>query len=126
MSNDLYIVGALCGLSLLGMLIWIAVALHMAYTKIDSILDTLNNCQAVNDRVFLRDLGPWGHLILIGNISSYVTFPKVFIKHGSLSAEDLCRLPNSITKKLKILQWSAIWLFSTLVFFVIVAELLRH
>jgi hypothetical protein len=125
MSNDLYIVGVLCGLSILGMLIWIAVALHMAYTKIDSILDTLNNCPAVKDRIFLRDLGPWGHLILIGNISSYVTFPRVFIKHGSLSAEDLGRLPTSITKKLKFLQWSAIWLFSILVFFVIVTEFLR-
>lgn len=95
-------------INLAGIFIWIFICLHMAYSKMDLILEHLKNCPAVTIRAPLRHGGVWGNLFLIGGISGLVTFPKYLIKKGLLDAEDLRSLPAPIVRKLAILQWSAL------------------
>ncbi|WP_423144599.1 hypothetical protein [Pseudomonas chlororaphis] len=95
---------------ILGTLIWIGVALHMAYTKMDELLDHLKNCSAIMARAPLKHGGPWGKLLLIGGISGIVTFPGFYLKRGELSAEDLKNFPALFKRKLAVLQWSVIGL----------------
>ncbi|BBN56315.1 hypothetical protein TRE132_44400 [Pseudomonas chlororaphis subsp. aurantiaca] len=66
MSTPEIVFGYLGGVVILGILVWIGVALHMAYTKMDELLDHLKNCSAIMVRAPLRHGGPWGKLLLIG------------------------------------------------------------
>ncbi|RKS24822.1 hypothetical protein BJ917_2303 [Pseudomonas sp. WPR_5_2] len=91
-------------------LAWIIVALHMAYTKMDMMLDLYKNCKAIMARAPLRHGGPWGNLMLIGGISGIVTFPNFYLKRGELSLEDLKNTPTSLRRRLAILQWSVLGL----------------
>lgn len=115
----------LCGLAILGMWIWIAVALHMAYTKMDWLLDLLKDSSAIRDRAFLNSGGPWGRLLLIGGVSGIVTFPSFYLKRGGIRTEDLERLPRPIKKKLVALHWTALTLLTSLTIFVALAEIIE-
>ncbi|MCO7572627.1 MULTISPECIES: hypothetical protein [Pseudomonas] len=95
---------------LIGMVIWIGVCLHLAYTRMDEILELLKNCSAVMNRAPLRHGGPWGKLLLIGGISGVITFPGVYLKHGGVSVEDLNNFPVRLKRKLAVLQWCVIGL----------------
>lgn len=95
-----------------GMFIWIGVALYLAYTRMDEMLEYLKNCSAVMIRAPLRFAGPWGKLLLIGGISGIVTFPGVYLKHGGVCVEDLKEFPAPLKRKLAVLQWTGIILLS--------------
>ncbi|MFI8482531.1 hypothetical protein ACIGCM_18345 [Pseudomonas sp. NPDC078700] len=110
MSSAEFMFGYLGGAVLLALLIWIGVALHMAYTKMDLMLEHLKNCPAIMVRAPLQNGGPWGKLLLVGGISGIVTFPSFYLKRGELSSEDLINFPVRLKRKLAILQWSVIWL----------------
>lgn len=112
MSMPNMIFGYLCGVVILGLFVWIGVALHMAYTKMDELLELLKNCSAIMARVPLRHGGPWGKLLLIGGISGIVTFPSFYLKRGELSANDLNHFPAPLKRKFALIQWSAIGLLS--------------
>lgn len=89
-------------------LVWITVALHMAYTKMDMMLEHLKNCTAIMVRAPLRHGGPWGKLMLVGGISGIVTFPNFHLRRGSLCLKDLEKFPATLKRKLAILQWT-VW-----------------
>ncbi|AJO79755.1 MULTISPECIES: hypothetical protein [Pseudomonas] len=110
MNTPEIVFGYLGGVVILGIFAWIGVALHMAYTKMDELLDHLKNCSAIMVRAPLRHGGPWGKLLLIGGISGIVTFPGFYLKRGELSAEDLNNFPAPFKRKLALLQWSVIGL----------------
>ncbi|POA64761.1 hypothetical protein [Pseudomonas sp. GW531-T4] len=110
MNTPEIVFGYLGGVVILGVFVWIGVALHMAYTKLDELLDHLKNCSAIMVRAPLRHGGPWGKLLLIGGISGIVTFPGFYLKRGELSAEDLNNFPAPFKRKLVVLQWSVIGL----------------
>ena len=96
--------GYIGGVVLLGVLVWIGIALHLAYTKIDLILAHLKNCPAIMIRAPLRHGGPWGNLLLIGGISGIITFQKFYLKRGELNADDLSKLPFMLVIG-KIVGW---------------------
>jgi len=102
-------------------LVWITVALHMAYTKMDMMLDLYKNCKAIMVRAPLRHGGPWENLMLIGGMSGIVTFPNFYLKRGELSLEDLKNTPTSLKRKLAILQWSVWGLLLVMSGFAIIA-----
>lgn len=91
-------------------LVWITVALHMAYTKMDWMLEQLKNCTAIMVRAPLKHGGPWGRLMLIGGISGIVTFPNFYLKRGELCPEDLEKFPANLKRKLAVLQWTLLGL----------------
>jgi hypothetical protein len=95
-------------IDVVGIFICLGVALHMAYTRTYRLLDYFTNSPAVITLSPLRHGGPWGRLLMIGAISSYVTFSKNYIKRGSLGEVDFINLPGPIKLKLIMLQWSVI------------------
>jgi hypothetical protein len=114
MSTAEFIFGCICGVAGLGMFIWLAVVLHMAYTQLDLMVEHLKNSQAVMTSASLRKGGPWGKLMLVGTISGAVTFPDFHLRKGKLDQNDLSSFPLPIKRKLVILQWSGMGLFCLL------------
>ncbi|MBV7512915.1 hypothetical protein [Pseudomonas sp. PDM25] len=102
------------GAVLLGLFIWIGICLHLAYARMDEMLERLKNCSAVMNRAPLRHAGPWGKLLLVGGISGIVTFPGIYLKHGGVSIEDLNSFPAPLKKKLAVLQWGVILLLAAM------------
>lgn len=98
-----------------GIFVCVGVALHMAYTRMDLMLEHLKNCSAVMVQAPLRDGGPWGKLLLVGWIAGVVTFPGYYLKHGGVSIEDLNNFPVPLKKKLIALKWAAIVLLAALI-----------
>ena len=60
-----------------------------------------------------KHTGPWGKLQLVGGIASAVTFPRFFLKHGLVSAEDISNFPLPLRRKRVALQWSIVGLIVT-------------
>ncbi|MGH8384486.1 MAG: hypothetical protein ACRESJ_03190 [Pseudomonas sp.] len=119
------VVSYLCGLVLLGQIVWLAVALHMARTKMDVILDLLYGGYTVSARDYYRAAGLMGQLRFIGQVSGIVTFPGAYLKHSSVRAEDLEKLPVSLKKELLIMHWSLIGLLIAMAVFVGLAEVIE-
>lgn len=106
--------GYLGGLVIILSFVWIGVALHMAYTKTDEMLEHLKNCTTIMARAPLRHGGALGKLLLVGGISGIVTFPGVYLKHGGVSIDDLARFPVLLKRKLAVLQWTGIGLLASM------------
>jgi len=88
-----------------GLFIIIGILLHLAYTKMDLMLDHLQNSPAVMIRAPFRNGGPWGNLFLIGAIMGVMTTPRLYLRDGGACAEDLKNFPADLKRKLVILQW---------------------
>lgn len=106
-----------------GIFLWIGVCLHLSYTQMDRMLDHFKNSSLLNTFVPLRQGGPWGRLVLVGSISSVITFPGFYLKRGSVNAEDLRCFPRALKRKLVILQWSGLILLVVMVCVGVVAKL---
>lgn len=114
-SNKVLLVIILTDFS--GIFIWIGICLYLAYTKMDLILEHLQNSPAITIRAPLRHGGPWGKLLLIGGISGIVTFPGFHLKRNQLSTQDLANFPIELRRKLVYLHWGAIGLSVIMVTF---------
>jgi hypothetical protein len=114
MSKTEMTFGFIGGGVLLLMFIWIVVALHMAYTKMDVIFEHLKSSPAITTLAFWRHAGPAGRLRMISNIADYVASPRKGIENGSICAEDLKNLPAPIKRKLIILHRSGLPLLGSL------------
>lgn len=64
-----------------------------------------------------------GKLVLVGSISSVITFPSFYLKRGSVNAEDLRCFASALKRQLVILQWSGLTLLVVMVFVGVVAKL---
>ncbi|MVW89942.1 hypothetical protein [Pseudomonas sp. PB101] len=117
MSKTETIFGFIGGGILLLIFVWIVVALHMAYTKIDILFEHLKNSPAITALAFWRRGGPWWRLRMISSIAHYVSAPREGIENGSISAEDIESLPKPIKCKLVIL-WRSVILLSGALFLV--------
>ncbi|MDP9528813.1 MULTISPECIES: hypothetical protein [Pseudomonas] len=104
------VLGVASGLVVLGVFVWIGVCLHLAYTRMDEMLELLKNSSAIMNRAPLMHGGPFGKLLLVGRISGVVTFPKIYLKHGAVCIDDLNKIPARLKRKLAVLQWCVIWL----------------
>lgn len=108
---------------IVGLMVWIGACLHLAYTKMDVMLEHLKNSPAITAWAPMRQGGPWGKLLLIGGISGLVTFPGPQLKTGQLSAEDLANFPDDLKRKLIRLYWGVIGLLLIMVTFGLAIQL---
>lgn len=106
-----------------GIFLWVGICLHLAYTKMDVMLEHFKNSPAITSWLPMRQGGPWGKLLLIGGISGLVTFPNYQLKRGQLSVDDLASIPPALKRKLVRLQRSAIGLVVVMVTFGIAVKL---
>jgi hypothetical protein len=87
-----------------GIFVWIGIALHLAYTKMDLMLAHLKNCPAVMIRAPFKNGGPSGRLFVQGAIMGLMTTPRLYLRDGGASAEDLKNFPADLKRKIIILH----------------------
>lgn len=63
-----------------------------------------------------------GRLLLVGSISSILTFPGFFLKRGLANAEDIDSFPLPLKRKLVMLQWSFIGLVVSIILLVVIGK----
>jgi hypothetical protein len=90
-----------------GLIICLGIGLHLAYTKLDLMLGYLKNCPAVTNRAFLAKGGPSGRLFVLGGITGLMTTPRLYLRDGGASAEDLNNFPVDLKRKLIRLHWAS-------------------
>ena len=104
------------GLSIFGGAVFcIGLSLHMAYTKMELMLEHLKNCSIVRTHAPLKYGGPWGKLMLIGWIAGVFAFPEYYLKRGQASLNDLNDFPANLRKKLVMLKWASLVLFAAMI-----------
>lgn len=103
-GNTIFLVIGL--IDFVGAFISIGISLHLAYTKMDVMLNHLQNCPAVMIRAPFRNGGPWGNMFLLGAIMGVMTTPRLYLRDGGACAEDLENFPADLKRKLVILQWT--------------------
>ena len=95
-----------------GVLVVFGAALYFGYTKGDALLECFPNSSSIITIPAHIDSGLLGKIRLVYSISSVVTFPRVFLKHGVVAAEDLVRFPSELRRKLVALQWTLLTVLS--------------
>lgn len=110
MTTVYLLLGTTGALVLVGILLWMAVALYVGYTRLGEIMACFQNSPGVRAKAFLRDAGILGKLNLIASISSLVTFPANALATADVCPEDLQSLPPLLRRKLIVLQCTLIFL----------------
>ena len=123
MSTIDFVIGCLCGAVIICMFVWIALALRIASTQMDLMLEFLRNCSFVENFSQFKQGGIWGKLLLVGSVSGVVTFPGLYIRLGTVDAEDIRRFPVQLKRRLVFLQWAGIVLISLLFLLVLVSKI---
>ena len=113
MSIEKIVFGLLGGILVIGAIIWIVIALRIAYTHLELMLKHLENSSTVTTLTQLKQGSLWGRVLLVGSISSVLTFPDFYIKRGRASAEDISLFPTLLKRKLVVLQWGGIVIMSS-------------
>lgn len=128
MNNAELIVASFGGLVLLGLFICIGVALYYGYTQGDQMCNHFKNSRSSITSATYRSSGPYGKIQLVGGIAFVVTFPKLFLKHGTLNVEDIKSFPLPLRRKLILLQWSIIGILTAMALLAIIeiSGILHH
>ena len=113
MSIEKIVFGLLGGILVIGAIIWLIIALRITYTHLDLMLKHLENSSTVTTLTQLKQGSLWGRVLLVGSISSVLTFPDFYIKRGRASAEDISLFPTLLKRKLVVLQWGGIVIMSS-------------
>lgn len=91
-----------------GLLIFLGVALHLAYAKMDVMLDHLKNCPAIMVRAPFKNGGAWGRLFVLGAVMGVMTMPNFYLRDGGADAKDLEGFPGGLRRKLIVLHWGGV------------------
>ena len=113
MSIEKIVFGLLGGILVIGAIIWLVIALRIAYRHLELMLKHLENSSTVTTLTQLKQGSLWGRVLLVGSISSVLTFPDFYIKRGRASAEDISLFPTLLKRKLVVLQWGGIVIMSS-------------
>lgn len=109
------VVGSLSCFVAVGLFICITLALYLGYTQGDQMSKYFKKSTSSMTSATQRHSGPYGKLQLVGGVSFVVTFPRFFLKHGILNAEDVKSFPLHLRRKLVALQWGFIGVFISMV-----------
>ena len=124
MTNTARLLGYLCGADILGLFILLGVALHLAYTRMDTMLSHLKNCPAVMVREPFKNGGPWGRLFLLSGIIGVITAPNIYLRDGGASAEDLINFPAPLKRRLILIKRGAWGLLCAMGAFVLLYKII--
>ncbi|MQT37224.1 hypothetical protein [Pseudomonas helleri] len=123
MSSVDFVVGCLCGAVIVCMFVWIVLALRIAFTQMDLMLGLLRNCSFIESLAKFKQGGLWGKLLLVGSVSGVVAFSGLYVRRGTVDAEDIRRIPVHLKRRLVFLQWAGIVLISLLFLLVLVSKI---
>ena len=82
------VVGSLSCIVIASLFICIALALYLGYAQGEEMTKHFKNSSSSITSATHRHSGPYGKMQLVGGISFVVTFPRFFLKHVILDAED--------------------------------------
>lgn len=116
------IIGCLGGLVIICQFICIGVALYLSYTKGDLMSSHFKSSSSLLAFGIYKSTSLHGRLLLVGSISSILTFPGFFLKRGLANAEDIDSFPLSLKRKLVMLQWSFIGLVVSMILLVVIGK----
>lgn len=94
------IIGGLGGLVIICQFISIGVALYLSYTKGDLMSSHFKNSSSLLALGIYKSTSLHGRLLLVGSISSILTFPGFFLKRGLANAEDIDSFPPRLSASL--------------------------
>lgn len=97
-----------------GLLIFLGVALHLAYAKMDVMLDHLKNCPSIMVRAPFKNGGAWGRLFVLAAIMGIMTMPNFYLRDGGANVKDLQSFPGNLRWKLIVLHWGGVVCISLL------------
>ena len=123
MSTVDFVVGCLCGAVIVCMFVWIVLALRIAFTQMDLMLGLLRNCSFIESLAKFKQGGLWGKLLLVGSVSGVVAFSGLYVRRGTVDAEDIRRIPVQLKRRLVFLQWAGIVLINLLFLLVLVSKI---
>lgn len=123
MSSVDFVVGCLCGAVIVCMFVWIVLVLRIAFTQMDLMLGLLRNCSFIESLAKFKQGGLWGKLLLVGSVSGVVAFSGLYVRRGTVDAEDIRRIPVHLKRRLVFLQWAGIVLISLLFLLVLVSKI---
>ncbi len=115
MSTPYLIHACIGAIILLGMLIWLAIALYIAKTRTTELADYFPNSPLIKLNT------PSKHDIIIkyfryiGTLAACVTFPSGHVDRAEINDQDLQNLPPHIKRLLKILYCTRIGLIFSLI-----------
>jgi MFS-type transporter involved in bile tolerance (Atg22 family) len=115
MSTSYIIQGCIGAITLLGMLIWLVIALYLAKTRASEFTKHFPNSLLIKLSTPSKHDGIVSQLLYIGALGSYTTFPSGHIKRGEISATDLLQLPAHIRRLFKIMHYTALGLIASLI-----------
>jgi hypothetical protein len=84
-------------ISFAGLIIVNAVLLYIAKTKIESILNSLQNSSIASSLLMLWHGGLWGRIYMMGEVFGILRNPATYIYQGKLSAKDIKNFPQPKT-----------------------------
>jgi hypothetical protein len=116
------IIGGLGGLVIICQFISIGVALYLSYTKGDLMSSHFKNSSSLLALGIYKSTSLHGRLLLVGSISSILTFPGFFLKRGLANAEDIDSFPLPLKRKLVMLQWGFIGLVVSMILLVVIGK----
>lgn len=76
--------------------------LYLGYTRMEEILSHVKNCKSITKSRFYLDLGPWGRLVMVGIVAGFLALPDLYIKNGSLDADDIKNFPEPLKRRLAL------------------------
>ncbi|MPR03130.1 hypothetical protein F0169_14240 [Pseudomonas sp. MAFF 212408] len=82
--------------------------MHLAYTKMELMLSHLKNCPAVMIRAPFKSAGTWGRMFVLGAIMGVMTVPRLYLRDGGASSEDLKNFPARLKRKLIVVHWGGV------------------
>lgn len=116
------IIGGLGGVVIICQFICIGVALYLSCTKGDLMSSHFKGSSSLLALGIYKRTNLHGRLLLVGSISSILTFPGFFLKRGLASAEDIDSFPLPLKRKLVMLQWSFIGLVVSMILLVVIGK----
>lgn len=116
------IIGGLGGVVIFCQFICIGVALYLSCTKGDLMSSHFKGSSSLLALGIYKRTSLHGRLLLVGSISSILTFPGFFLKRGLANAEYIDSFPLPLKRKLVMLQWSFIGLVVSMILLVVIGR----
>ena len=96
--------------------------MYLSYTKGDLMSSHFKSSSSLLAFGIYKSTSLHGRLLLVGSISSILTFPGFFLKRGLANAEDIDSFPLPLKRKLVMLQWSFIGLVVSMILLVVIGK----
>lgn len=91
-------------ISFAGLIIVNAVSLYIAKTKIEIILNSLQNSSIASSLLMLWHGGFWGRIYMMGEVFGILKSPAIYIYQGKLSTKDVNNFPPNLKRTLLTLH----------------------